>query len=103
MLPTEVAGFVGTGLAAAAYVPQIAHLTRARCSAGISQFAFGAWLVASVLVTTHAVAIRANVFIGLGLVQIIATSVICVYATIYRNSSCELHALWNVQRSAEGG
>ena len=33
---TEIAGFAGAGLAGAAYIPQISHLIRARCSAGIS-------------------------------------------------------------------
>jgi hypothetical protein len=32
--------------AGAAYVPQISHLVRARCSAGISRLAFEAWLLA---------------------------------------------------------
>jgi len=31
---TEIAGFAGAGLAGAAYIPQISHLIRARCSAG---------------------------------------------------------------------
>ena len=37
---TELAGFIGAGLAGAAYVPQIWHLTRERCSAGLSRVAF---------------------------------------------------------------
>src|SRR5690242_13712692 len=41
---TEIAGFVGAGLAGAAYVPQISHLIKARCSAGISRLAFEVWL-----------------------------------------------------------
>jgi len=36
---TEIAGFAGGGLAGAAYVPQISHLIKARCSAGISRLA----------------------------------------------------------------
>ena len=43
---TEIAGFVGTGLAGAAYIPQISHLIRARCPAGISRLAFEIWLLA---------------------------------------------------------
>jgi len=54
---TEIAGFVGAGLAGAAYVPQISHLIRARCSAGISRLAFGVWLLSSLLITARAVAI----------------------------------------------
>jgi hypothetical protein len=36
---TEIAGFIGAGLAGTAYVPQISHLIRARCAAGISRLA----------------------------------------------------------------
>src|ERR1700760_1657699 len=54
---TEIGGFAGAGLAGAAYVPQIAHLVRARCSAGVSSLAFGVWLLASILITVRAIAI----------------------------------------------
>ena len=47
LIETQIGGFVGAGLAGAAYVPQISHLIRARCSAGISRLAFGVWLLAS--------------------------------------------------------
>ncbi len=88
---TEAAGFIGAGLAGAAYVPQISHLIRAHCSAGISRLAFAVWLVSSLLVTTHAIAIRAGVFIVLGVIQVIATVLICVYAKVYENSYCDIH------------
>lgn len=88
---TEVAGFIGAGLAGAAYVPQISHLIRAHCSAGISRLAFAVWLVSSFLVTTHAIAIRAGVFIVLGVIQVIATILICIYAKVYENSYCDIH------------
>ena len=74
MTITEIAGFAGAGLAGAAYVPQISHLIRARCAAGISRLAFAVWLLASVLVTARAVAIGAGVFIVLGGIQIVATA-----------------------------
>src|SRR5215469_2713575 len=54
---TEIAGFIGAGLAGAAYIPQISHLIRARCSAGISRLAFEIWLLASVLTTARAIAL----------------------------------------------
>ena len=88
---TEIAGFTGAGLAGAAYVPQISHLIRAHCSAGISRLAFGVWLVSSLLVTTHAIAIRAGVFIVLGAIQVIATILICIYTKVYENAYCEIH------------
>jgi uncharacterized protein with PQ loop repeat len=88
---TEIAGFVGTGLAGAAYVPQISHLIRARCSAGISRLAFAVWLLASVLTTASAIAIHAGVFIALGGIQIVATALIMLYAARYKDMPCPSH------------
>ena len=88
---TEIAGFVGAGLAGAAYVPQISHLIRARCSAGISRLAFEVWLLASLLTTAHAIAIHAGVFITLGGIQIVATALIMLYATRYQDTPCSIH------------
>ena len=88
---TEIAGFAGAGRAGAAYVPQISHLVRARCSAGISRLAFEAWLLASVLTTARAIAIHAGVFIVLGGIQIAATTVITLCATRYKDTPCPSH------------
>jgi len=88
---TEIAGLAGAGLAGAAYVPQISHLVRARCSAGISRLAFGVWLLASLLTTTRAIAIHADVFIALGGIQIAATALITLCATRYKDTSCPIH------------
>ncbi len=92
MLTTsEIAGFVGAGLAGAAYVPQISHLIRARCSAGISRLAFEVWLLASVLTTARAIVIHAGVFIALGGIQIVATALIMLVATRYQKTPCPVH------------
>ena len=88
---TEIAGFAGAALAGAAYVPQISHLIRARCSAGISRLAFEAWLLASVLTTARAIAIHAGVFIALGGIQIVATTLIMLYAARYKDTPCPVH------------
>jgi hypothetical protein len=88
---TEIAGFAGAGLAGAAYVPQISHLIRARCSAGISRLAFGVWLLSSLLITARAVAIGAGVFIVLGAIQIVATALIVICAARYKNTPCPVH------------
>ena len=90
---TEIAGFAGAGLAGAAYIPQISHLIRARCSAGISRLAFEVWLLASLLTTTRALAIHAGVFIALGGIQIVATAFIMLYATRYQDTPCPVHLL----------
>jgi PQ loop repeat len=91
MTATEIAGFAGAGLAGAAYVPQISHLVRARCSAGISRLAFTAWLLASVLTTARAIAIGAAVFITLGGIQIVATTLIVLCAARYQGTPCPRH------------
>ncbi len=88
---TQIGGFVGAGLAGVAYVPQISHLVRARCSAGISRLAFGVWLLASVLITARAAAIGAGVFIVLGAIQIVATALIVVCAARYKDTPCPTH------------
>jgi hypothetical protein len=88
---TEFAGFAGAGLAGAAYVPQISHLVRARCPAGISRLAFEAWLLASLLTTARAIAIHAGVFIVLGGVQIVATALIVFCAIRYKDTPCQRH------------
>jgi uncharacterized protein with PQ loop repeat len=88
---TQIAGFVGAALAGAAYIPQISHLIRARCSAGISRPAFELWLVAALLTTARAVAIGAGVFIVLGAIQIVATALITVCAARYENTPCPSH------------
>ncbi len=97
---TELAGFIGAGLAGAAYVPQIWHLIGERCSAGLSRVAFAVWLFASALVTTHAVAIGAIVFIVLGAIQLAATTVIVIYTTKYEHSYC---ASVPFRRTRQGG
>jgi hypothetical protein len=88
---TEFAGFAGAGLAGAAYVPQISHLIRARCSAGISRLAFEVWLLASLLTTARAIAIHAGVFIAVGGIQIVATALIMLCAIRYKDMPCPVH------------
>ena len=91
MTVTEIAGFAGAGLAGAAYVPQIRHLVRAHCSAGISPPAFEVWLLAALLTTAHAIAIHAGAFIVLGGIQIVATALIMFYAAQYKDTACLSH------------
>ena len=85
---SELIGLSGASLAGYAYLPQIRHLIQERCSAGISRHAFLLWLLASVLMTFHAVLLPALVFIVLGGVQIGAISVILFYSARYRGLVC---------------
>jgi uncharacterized protein with PQ loop repeat len=87
----EIAGFTGTGISGAAYIPQVAHLIRAHCSAGMSEMAFVIWLFAGALIMVQAVAIHATVFIALGSVQLIATGLIAFYTARYKGNVCPIH------------
>ena len=103
MTATEIAGFTGAGLAGAAYVPQIAHMVRARCSAGISRLAFAVWLLSSVLITARAIAIGAGVFVVLGGIQIVATTLIMLCAVRYKDTPCPTHASGRLTVEAAAG
>jgi hypothetical protein len=84
-------GFTGVAIAGIAYLPQITHLINEHCSAGISRLAFGMWLISSFLVTAHAVATHAEVFVVLGAVQLISTAIILAFGTRYQGSFCPVH------------
>ena len=84
---SELIGLSGASLAGYAYLPQIRHLIQERCSAGISRRAFLLWLLASVLMTVHALLLPALVFIVLGGIQIGAISVILFLAPGIAGSS----------------
>lgn len=60
---TEIAGYADAALAGAAYVPQISHMVRERCVAGISPPGFLVWFVASSLILVRAVATAEMVFV----------------------------------------
>ncbi|MGH9338576.1 MAG: PQ-loop domain-containing transporter [Acidobacteriota bacterium] len=89
---SQVIGFSGTALVAVAYIPQIHHLIREHCSAGISIKAYGLWFVASLLFLIHATMITDVVFIGVQLVNLVAISIIVVCAKSYEKQVCETHA-----------
>jgi uncharacterized protein with PQ loop repeat len=89
---SELIGLCGAFLAGYAYLPQITHLVRERCSAGLSERAFALWLVASLLMTAHAITIGAVVFVVLGIQQVAATGLIAFYCRRYRGLVCPSHA-----------
>ena len=91
MFDTKILGVVGTGLVAVAYIPQIVHLIKERCSAGISINAYALWFAASVLFVVHAIAIRDLVFTLLQVVNFAAIVVIVAFARRYRGQACASH------------
>ena len=84
-------GYVGTALVIVAYLPQITHLIRETCSAGMSLGAYAIWVVAAVLLLTYAVLTRDPVFIALQSYQVLATGLICFYCKRFEHNLCELH------------
>lgn len=87
---TELIGLSGAVIAGIAYLPQIFHLTREHCSAGISRKAFMLWLLSSLAVFIHAWRLGDIVFLVLGGVQMVATVMIIVLASKYRGR-CSFH------------
>lgn len=46
----ELLGVLGIAISMLAYLPQVIHLAREHCSAGVSGQAWGMWLVSSLLI-----------------------------------------------------
>jgi uncharacterized protein with PQ loop repeat len=88
----ETLGVAGIVISMLAYVPQVVHLGRQHCSAGISRRAWVMWLVSSLLVGTLAVHRGDVVFMLLQLSTLTSAAVILTLcAEIPRNgvrSSC---------------
>lgn len=88
----EVLGIIGIGISVAAYLPQIIHLGREHCSAGVSSRAWAMWLVSGLLVGSLAVYRRDPVFIMLQASSLISAAVILFLARRYRGMACPIHA-----------
>ena len=87
----QLLGFVAAIIVALGYLPQIIHLLREHCSAGISLQAWLVWVVASILFYSHALSIRDPVFIVLLTVQLTAQITIFSLAKRYQGMACGLH------------
>ena len=88
----EILGAGGIVISALAYLPQVIHLAREHCSAGISSRAWAMWLTSSVLVGALAVHRGDMVFIMLQVSTLASASVIAFLAHKYRGMVCDVHA-----------
>ena len=88
---SQIMGFSGTGIVAVAYIPQIRHLIKEHCSAGISIRAYGLWFLASVLFLVHAWMIKDIVFTFVQVVNCAAISAIVIYCKRFENQMCLTH------------
>lgn len=88
----EVLGVAGIAISVLAYVPQVVHLGRERCSAGVSRRAWAMWLASSVLIGTLALYRRDLVFILLQVSTLTSAALILFLASKYRGMVCAFHA-----------
>jgi lipid-A-disaccharide synthase-like uncharacterized protein len=88
----ETLGIAGIAIAMLAYVPQVVHLGREHCSAGVSRRAWVMWLVSSVLVGSLAIHRGDLVFILLQISSMTSAAVILFLAYRYRGMVCDYHA-----------
>ena len=82
---------VGIGLSVVAYLPQVRHLAREHCSAGVSPRAWAMWLASSLLVGALAVYRRDYVFISLAASSLFSSTAILILARRYRGMACATH------------
>jgi lipid-A-disaccharide synthase-like uncharacterized protein len=88
----EILGVIGIAISVAAYVPQVIHLAREHCSAGVSSRAWAMWLGGGLLVGVLAVQRGDPVFILLQLSSLTFAAVILLLARRYKGMACETHA-----------
>ena len=88
----ETLGVAGITIAMLAYVPQVIHLGREHCSAGVSRRAWAMWLVSSVLVGSLAIHRGDSVFILLQISSMTSAAIILFLAYRYRGMVCDYHA-----------
>ncbi len=84
-------GLAGMGLVVLAYLPQIAHLVRARCTAGVSTWAYLVWTASAALLLTYAIAAKDPVFITLQAYQLVAVSTIYLLSRRHKGQPCAVH------------
>jgi lipid-A-disaccharide synthase-like uncharacterized protein len=87
----ELLGIAGISIGMLAYVPQVAHLAREHCSAGVSARAWAMWLTSSLLIGALALHRHDPVFIALQASSLTSAAVIVFLTRRYRGMSCEAH------------
>lgn len=88
---TQLLGFAGTVLVVLAYIPQVWHLIKEHCSAGVSIRAWSLWLLASFLLLSHAISILDGVFLTLQASSIVLMVLVISLAYRYRGNFCRSH------------
>jgi uncharacterized protein with PQ loop repeat len=99
----ELLGVAGISIGVLAYLPQVVHLWREQCSAGVSARAWGMWLTSSLLIGALAVHRQDPVFIGLEASSLASAAMILLLTHRYRGMSCEAHGHVRVDGGAGNG
>ena len=84
-------GLLGAFIGGYAYLPQIRHLIKEQCSAGISPRAYGLWTLSSGLLLINAISISSIVFVVLGFIQLSATFIILLFSNRNKGHVCATH------------
>ena len=92
MTISQILGAAATVLVVAGYLPQISHLIRERCTAGLSIPAFSLWLAASALFLVHAALIDDAVFVVAQSINLAAGGTIVALCKTYQGHVCPFHA-----------
>jgi lipid-A-disaccharide synthase-like uncharacterized protein len=87
----EVFGVAGIAISILAYLPQVVHLAKEHCSAGVSSRAWTMWLVSSVLIGALALHRHDPVFILLQVSSMTSAAAILALAHRYRGLVCDTH------------
>jgi lipid-A-disaccharide synthase-like uncharacterized protein len=87
----EIVGAAGIAISMLAYLPQVVHLAKEHCSAGVSSRAWVMWLISSLLIGSLALHRHDPVFILLQISTLTAAAVILFLAHRYRGLVCEAH------------
>jgi lipid-A-disaccharide synthase-like uncharacterized protein len=87
----EIIGAAGIAISMLAYLPQVVHLAKEHCSAGVSSRAWVMWLISSVLIGSLALHRHDPVFILLQISSLASAAIILFLAHRYRGLVCEAH------------
>ena len=87
----EALGAAGIAISMLAYLPQMVHLAKEHCSAGVSSRAWMMWLVSSLLIGALAVHRHDAVFILLQISSLTSAAAILFLGHRYRGLVCEAH------------
>jgi lipid-A-disaccharide synthase-like uncharacterized protein len=98
----ELLGVAGIAISVMAYVPQVVHLVRERCSAGVSRRAWAMWVLGSVLVGTLAVHRTDHVFILLQISTLTAAATILGLAHRYAERRAKVTQIFTRPSMASG-